>query len=158
MVCLVVIIPVLQGCLDDDSPPPYNFQEQLEKDGKIIDAYLNKHNITATTHTTGLRYVIEEEGTGEVPEAGDLVTVHYKGTFLDGTVFDSSYDREEPIEFVLGAHGVIAGWEIAFSLLKEGTKATLYLPSGMAYGPSGQGKIGPNEVLVFEVELLEVGE
>lgn len=154
---LLIVAIVLQSCGEEkENIPVYDYEAQLEKDSTIIAEYLEKNNITALEHASGLRYVTHREGSGSLPEKGSTITAHYKGTFLDGTKFDSSYDRGKPFEFTLGAHRVIAGWEIGFSLLKEDSKATLYVPSGLAYGQWGQGPIGPNEVLVFEVELLDI--
>lgn len=149
----IIAVIGLQGCSEDDSPA-YNFEEQLAKDVKIIDEYLAENNITVLNHSSGLRYVIHEEGNGSTPGKGSIIVADYKGTLMNGTVFDSSYDKE-PFEFILGAGRVIPGWDIGFSLLKQDSKATLYIPSGLAYGPNGQGQIGPNEILIFEVELLD---
>ncbi|MCL2727203.1 MAG: FKBP-type peptidyl-prolyl cis-trans isomerase [Bacteroidales bacterium] len=105
---------------------------------------------------SGLQYKILEEGTGEQPTSPtDIVTVHYKGTLINGTQFDSSYDRDEPATFPL--NGVIAGWTEGFQYLKEGTKAILYIPSDLAYGPQQRSaEITPNSTLIFEVELISV--
>jgi peptidylprolyl isomerase len=108
-----------------------------------------------STTESGLQYVILEEGSGEMPEAGNLVTVHYTGTLEDGTKFDSSYDRGEPIEFILGRGQVIPGWDEGISLLKEGSKAKLVIPPDLGYGAQGAGNvIPPNSTLIFEVELV----
>jgi len=107
------------------------------------------------TTSSGLEYVILEEGSGEMAETGDLVKVHYTGTLEDGTKFDSSYDRGEPIEFVLGRGQVIKGWDEGIALLKEGSKAKLVIPPELGYGEGGAGNvIPPNSTLVFEVELV----
>ncbi|HUS24440.1 MAG TPA: FKBP-type peptidyl-prolyl cis-trans isomerase [Candidatus Binatia bacterium] len=107
------------------------------------------------TTASGLQYEILKEGDGPMPKATDKVTVHYKGTLTDGTEFDSSYSRGQPVTFPLG--NVIPGWTEGLQLLKQGSKAKLYIPSQLAYGERGAGaKIGPNEALVFEVELLKV--
>ena len=104
---------------------------------------------------SGLQYKIIEEGTGEQPSSTDIVTVHYRGTLIDGTQFDSSYDRDEHATFPL--NGVIAGWTEGFQYLKEGTKAILYIPSDLAYGPQHRSaEITPNSTLIFEVELISV--
>lgn len=104
---------------------------------------------------SGLQYIITEEGKGASPKATDTVKVHYKGTLIDGTVFDSSIDRGQPIEFPL--NGVIPGWTEGLQLMKEGGKATLFIPSSLGYGERGAGgAIGPNQALIFEVQLLEV--
>jgi len=103
---------------------------------------------------SGLRVIEIEEGTGESPQVGDFVEVHYTGTLLDGTKFDSSVDRGQPFEFRLGKQQVIAGWDEGIAMLKQGGKATLVIPSELGYGSHGTGAIPPNATLVFEVELI----
>lgn len=107
------------------------------------------------TTKSGLQYQITAEGNGPAPKATDIVKVNYRGTLLDGTEFDSSYKRNEPIEFPLNR--VIPGWTEGLQLMKKGGKARLFIPSELAYGenPPG-GTIGPNAVLVFDIELLDV--
>ncbi|RMF12722.1 MAG: FKBP-type peptidyl-prolyl cis-trans isomerase [Candidatus Dadabacteria bacterium] len=104
---------------------------------------------------SGLLYKIEREGSGTPPTANDMVKVHYRGQLVDGTVFDSSYDRGEPAVFPVG--GVIPGWTEALQMMKPGSKWRIYLPPELAYGERGAPpRIGPNEALQFEVELIEV--
>ncbi len=104
---------------------------------------------------SGLQYKILEEGSGAQPSVSDSVTVHYRGTLIDGAEFDSSYARGQPATFPLNR--VIAGWTEGLQLMKEGSKHELYIPSDLAYGPSGSGRsIGPNETLIFQVELIAV--
>lgn len=104
---------------------------------------------------SGLQYRIVEEGEGESPGPTDVVRCHYEGTLIDGTVFDSSYKRGQPAEF--GVNQVIAGWTEALQMMKPGAKWEVFLPSGIAYGPRGAGgAIGPNETLIFTIELLGV--
>jgi len=111
----------------------------------------------ATETASGLMYVIHKEGNGVKPEASQIVKVHYKGSLADGTVFDSSYDRNQPIEFPIGIGKVIPGWDEGIALLSEGAKATLIIPSHLAYGERGAGGvIPPNATLVFETELIEI--
>ncbi|MFO7743914.1 MAG: peptidylprolyl isomerase [Psychroflexus sp.] len=106
---------------------------------------------------SGLRYkIIEENPGGTAPEAGSLVKVHYTGYLLDGTKFDSSLDRDQPIEFPVGTGRVIPGWDEGIMLLKTGEKAELVIPSELAYGARKAGPIPANSILKFEVELLEV--
>ena len=106
------------------------------------------------TTNSGLFYKIHNSGIGKNPKNGDLVSVHYKGMLIDSTVFDSSYQRNKPIEFTLGVGQVIPGWDEGISLLKKGAKATLVIPANLAYGPSGAGGvIPPNATLIFDVEL-----
>ena len=129
-------------------------ESAAEKGEKFLKENGAKEGVKTTA--SGLQYKIEKEGEGKSPKASDTVLVHYKGTLLDGTEFDSSYKRNAPIEFPL--NGVIPGWTEGLQLLKEGGKATLYIPSKLAYGSGGTpgGPIGPNETLIFVVELLKV--
>lgn len=116
----------------------------------------NKENEGVVVLPSGLQYKILVEGTGKKPKATDKVKVHYKGTLIDGTEFDSSFKRNQPVEFPV--NGVIKGWTEALQLMAEGSKWMLYIPSELAYGPrgAGGGQIGPNATLIFEVELIEV--
>lgn len=130
---------------------------QLSKDIEIIEAHLAEKNIKASSTDSGLHYVITKKGNGPRPNPGDSVYVHYTGTLLDGTKFDSSYDRNEPLAFPIGQGWVISGWDEGISLLNKGAKGTLYIPSSLAYGDRGAGAIiAPNSILVFEVELVDV--
>jgi FKBP-type peptidyl-prolyl cis-trans isomerase len=95
-------------------------------------------------------------GKGPSPKATDVVTVHYKGTLIDGTKFDSSYDRGKPAEFPL--NGVIKGWTEGLQLMKVGGKNKMVIPSDLAYGPQGRPGIPANSVLIFEVELISIGK
>ena len=106
------------------------------------------------TTASGLKYKVIKEGTGRKPSATDIVKVNYEGKLLDGTVFDSSYKRGEPIEFPLNR--VIQGWTEGLQLMKEGSIYELYIPYNLAYGPDGAGPIPPKADLIFKVELLEV--
>ncbi|GAB1406043.1 MAG: FKBP-type peptidyl-prolyl cis-trans isomerase [Lentimicrobiaceae bacterium] len=124
---------------------------------KERDSYLQKHNITVKPTASGLYYIEKQAGTGKKAGSGKTVKVHYTGTLLNGQKFDSSYDRNEPIEFVLGQGQVIAGWDEGIAMMKEGGKATLIIPSKIAYGPQGRmPTIPPYSTLVFDVELIEV--
>lgn len=115
----------------------------------------NKERSEIKVTDSGLQYEVMTEGTGAIPAAEDKVKVHYHGTLIDGTVFDSSVDRGEPAEFPVG--GVIKGWVEALQLMPTGSKWKLYIPSDLAYGERGAGgDIGPHETLIFEVELLEI--
>jgi hypothetical protein len=106
------------------------------------------------TTASGLQYKVLKQGTGISPAATDMVTVHYHGTLINGTVFDSSVDRGEPIDFALNQ--VIPGWTEGLQLMQEGGKSVLYIPSELAYGDRDLGVIKPNSTLVFEVELIKV--
>lgn len=104
---------------------------------------------------SGLQYEVVEEGDGEVPGASNVVRTHYRGTLINGTQFDSSYDRGEPAEFPV--NGVIAGWTQALQQMKVGSKWKLYIPYNLAYGERGAGgDIGPYQALVFDIELLAI--
>lgn len=128
-------------------------EENRRAGEEFLKANAEKEGVV--TLPSGLQYKMIEEGEGESPEATDTVTVHYRGTLIDGTVFDSSYDRGQPVSFPL-AH-VIPGWTEGLQHMKEGSKYELYIPSDLAYGPGGSGQvIGPNETLIFEVELLDI--
>lgn len=106
---------------------------------------------------SGLQYKIVEAGDGDSPLAADMVTVHYRGTLIDGKQFDSSYDRGQPATFPVG--GVIAGWTEALQLMKPGAKWQLAIPAELAYGERGAGQdIGPNSALLFDVELISVAK
>ncbi len=118
--------------------------ENAEKDGVMVTE-------------SGLQYEVLREGEGSAPAESDRVSIHYKGTLLDGTQFDSSYDRGQPAVF--GVSGVIAGFSEGLMLMSEGAHYRFYIPSELAYGANGSGPtIGPNATLIFEVELLEVVE
>lgn len=121
------------------------------------DNFLAENSMKEGVKTTdsGLQYKIIEEGSGKSPSPTDMVTVNYEGTLINGTVFDSSYKRGEPISFPV--NGVIQGWQEALPMMKEGATWMLYIPSELAYGPRGAGGIiGPNETLIFKVELIKV--
>ncbi|TCP22586.1 cyclophilin family peptidyl-prolyl cis-trans isomerase [Tenacibaculum skagerrakense] len=106
---------------------------------------------------SGLRYKIIQKGEGKKATKGAMVSVHYKGQLLDGTVFDSSYKRKQPIDFAIGVGQVIAGWDEGIQLLQVGDKARLVIPSNLAYGERGAGGvIPPNATLIFDVELMNV--
>lgn len=109
------------------------------------------------TTVSGLKYTITTKGTGEKANSGDTVFVHYTGKLTNGTVFDSSVERGQPLSFKLGVGQVIRGWDEGVSLLNVGDKATFTIPSDLAYGEQGAGgAIGPNETLIFEVELMKI--
>lgn len=145
------------------------FQERMNEEREATNMALGQANAAAgsaflaengaregvMTTASGLQYEIVEEGDGGMPSADDSVEVHYRGTLIDGTVFDSSYDRGEPVTFGVGQ--VISGWTEALQLMKVGSKYKLYIPSELAYGAGGAGdRIGPNATLMFDVELLSI--
>ena len=128
-------------------------QTALEKGEKFLAE--NGKRAGVTTTPSGLEYEVITKGEGKSPKATDTVLVHYSGKLIDGTEFDSSYKRGEPIEFPL--NGVIPGWTEGVQLMKEGAKYRFFIPSKLAYGSRGAGgAIGPDEALIFEVELLKV--
>jgi FKBP-type peptidyl-prolyl cis-trans isomerase len=115
----------------------------------------NKNKEGVITTDSGLQYQVIKKGDGAKPKSSDRVTVHYRGTLLDGTEFDSSYKRGKPATFPV--KGVIAGWTEALQLMPVGSTYKLFIPSKLAYGARGSGqKIGPNSTLIFEVELLGI--
>ena len=141
------------------------FQQQKAKE---MAADMNKKQTEATaymeangkkdgvvTTESGLQYIIIKEGDGATPTDKDKVIAHYKGALLDGTVFDSSYDRGEPATFPVT--GVIKGWQETLKMMKEGGQWQIVVPANLAYGPQGAGGlIGPNETLVFDIELIAI--
>jgi FKBP-type peptidyl-prolyl cis-trans isomerase FklB len=128
--------------------------EQNKKDGEAFLA-ANKKKEGVTTLPSGLQYKVIKMGNGPKPTASQTVKCHYRGSFIDGKEFESSYTRGEPTEFPVG--GVIKGWVEALQLMPVGSKWTLYIPSDLAYGENGAGQtIGPNAVLIFELELLSI--
>ncbi|RBP46285.1 FKBP-type peptidyl-prolyl cis-trans isomerase FklB [Roseimicrobium gellanilyticum] len=125
----------------------------LAKGEKFLAENAKKEGVVTTA--SGLQYKVITPGTGKSPKATDTVLVHYRGELISGVEFDSSYARREPIEFPL--NGVIRGWTEGVQLMQEGAKYQFFIPSKLAYGSRGAGRdIGPNEALIFEVELLKV--
>ena len=124
----------------------------IEEGKKFLEE--NSKRTGVVTTSTGLQYEILVDSDGLKPKASDNVTVHYHGTLIDGTIFDSSVDRGEPVNFPV--NGVIAGWVEALQLMSVGSKFKLFIPSNLAYGERGSGPIGPSSTLIFEVELLSI--
>ena len=114
----------------------------------------NKSKSGVKTTASGLQYIAEKQGTGAKPKATDTVKVHYLGTKIDGSKFDSSYDRGQPATFPL--NGVIKGWSEGLQLMPVGSKYKLFVPADLAYGENAPGQIGPNATLIFDVELLGI--
>jgi FKBP-type peptidyl-prolyl cis-trans isomerase len=129
-------------------------EENKTVGAKYLEENKGKEGVKATA--SGLQYKVITQGTGKKPGAADRVKVHYKGTLIDGTEFDSSYSRNQPAEFPVNA--VIAGWTEALQMMPVGSKYQLFIPSDLAYGSNPRPKIPANSVLIFDVELLEVLE
>lgn len=125
--------------------------ENTAKSEAFLAENAGKEGVTTTE--SGLQYKVLEAGEGEMPTAESTVQVHYEGRLISGEVFDSSLSRGTPVEF--GLTQVIPGWTEALQLMQEGAKWELYIPSDLAYGPAGGRTIGPNEALIFQVELLQ---
>jgi len=132
-------------------------ERRLEEERKARQAELDKLAAGFEQTKSGLRYKIIQKGDGAQPQKGQTVKVHYKGQLADGTVFDSSYKRNQPLEFNVGVGQVIAGWDEGIGLLNVGDKARLVIPSDLGYGSRGAGGvIPPNATLIFDVELMDV--
>lgn len=131
-------------------------QAAAAKNKREGDAFLAENRTKPGVQVTpsGLQYRVIQKGDGAMPTKNDVVKCHYRGTFVDGTEFDSSYQAGEPIEFEVT--GVIQGWTEALQLMHVGDKWQLFIPSKLAYGEQGNPRIGPNETLIFEIELLDV--
>lgn len=127
-------------------------EENAEKGKKFLEENAKKSGVD--TLADGIQYKVIKKGEGAKPTETDVVKVHYKGTLIDGTEFDSSIKRGEPAEFQLNR--VIPGWTKALKEMPVGSKWEIFIPADQAYGPRGGGPIGPNETLIFEVELLEI--
>jgi FKBP-type peptidyl-prolyl cis-trans isomerase FklB len=134
-------------------------KEMMAKQKERGDAFLaeNKKKEGVKTLPSGLQYKVIKAGTGKKPKLNDTVTTHYRGTLIDGTEFDSSYKRGQPVSFLVS--GVLPGWTEALQLMEEGAKWQLFIPSNLAYGERGAGGIiGPNATLIFEIELISIQE
>ncbi len=128
-------------------------QSALENGQRFLKENAEKQGVKTTP--SGLQYKVLSEGSGKSPKTTDVVVVNYRGTLINGNEFDSSYKAGQPIEFPLNR--VIPGWTEGVQLMKEGAKFEFFIPSNLAYGPRGAGGvIGPDETLIFEVELLKV--
>ena len=153
-VLVIVIIIVIVGIwLAYKNPQPAAVSSSGENSATAPD----QNNNPTSYDVQGMKIEILQEGTGEVTKAGDTVTVNYAGTLEDGTKFDSSIDRGQPFEFILGQNSVIQGWELGVLGMKVGEKRRLTIPPELAYGSTGAGGIIPsNATLIFEVDLLGI--
>jgi FKBP-type peptidyl-prolyl cis-trans isomerase len=148
----------------EDPGRPINSTMRLALENKGIPTVSTEDALTITRKYTGshrqpsgLIWVPRRAGEGPLPKIGDEVLVHYQGSLLDGTIFDSSYERNEPLSFRVGIGDVILGWDEAFMQMRQGEKRTLILPHWLAYGVNGrEPRIPPRATLVFDVELLEI--
>jgi len=166
-IIILTSITILYGCNNDIDLSP---EKPLLADIDIIDQYIADNGLTAVVDPSGLRIIFNETFGDTKPNPGQLVTVDYVGFLLNGTVFDTSTEQVaidngifsnsriyEPFEFKVGTGLVIQGWDIGIPLMGIGDKATLLIPSGLAYGPFGSGSlIGPNTVIAFDVELIDI--
>ena len=131
-------------------------QHKRKAEKEAMENYLITNNITVSPQASGLYYIEIKEGKGNNASNGQIVSVHYTGKLLDGTVFDSSVDRGEPFSFPLGEGRVIKGWEEGIALMKKGGNALFLIPSYLAYGERAIGSIPANSPLLFEVELIDI--
>lgn len=153
IIIVVILIGLLVFFFQRSQSNKQQAQQNIEEGKAFLDANKNQEGIKTTS--SGLQYMVLKTGTGTVhPTASDQVTVHYHGTLIDGTVFDSSVERGEPIAFSLNQ--VIRGWTEGLQLMVEGEKVRLFIPADLAYGNRSMGKIGPGSVLIFDVELLKI--
>jgi len=150
----MIVLVLLMGCSTDNV---LSYEDQMAKDLRIIDKYLDDNGIVTTKDPSGLRLVVHEAGTGLMPAYTAKLTVKYVGKFMNGAIFDQSRLNANglPNAFQSPLSDLIQGWQVAFGkYLAKGGKATLYIPSGLAYGHAGSGPIPPNANLIFEVELI----
>jgi len=137
------------NCGDDNGTGFLTYDQQLEIDTEIIEDYLQANNLTADMGQLGLQYIIENPGTGnDFPNAASTVIMKYKGYYPDGEVFD------ENDNFQISLQSVIPGWQFGVPLFKKGGKGKLFIPSSIGYGQFGRGGIPPNQVLIFDIELI----
>ena len=142
---LFSVIGIVSSCSKEDL---------LDDEMELLDQYLIDNSIDVEPTSSGLYYIENSYGMGARPTAGKTVVVHYIGYLIDGTKFDSSYDRGEPFSFTLGAGDVIQGWDEGIALMNEGGEATLIIPSNLGYGANGAGSIPGYSTLVFDVKLI----
>ena len=169
LLCAALILAALTAC-GSNAPEPTAVPTTAADDGSTADAAATTVSATApdatptpldpektVTTASGLQYTETVPGDGPQPQPGDVVTVHYTGKLQDGTVFDSSFDRDKPIRFALGQGMVIRGWDEGIGMMHKGGQATLVIPPDLAYGESGAGGvIPPNATLIFDVQLIDI--
>ena len=145
LILLSVIIPLIffSSC-----------KSKSEKEMELLQAYITEHNITTEPTASGLYYIETLEGTGDYAATGNKVKVHYEGRLIDGEVFDASFDRGKPSEFIVGQ--LIQGWNEGLTYMKIGGKATLIIPSKLAYGTKGSDNIPGYSTLIFDLELISI--
>jgi FKBP-type peptidyl-prolyl cis-trans isomerase FkpA len=133
------------------------FLEEMKTRGNmLLSVYKQKNNVTQEPEESGLIILHQVNGKGKSPVKGNKVKVNYTGTFTDGTVFDSSYDKGKPLEFTIGMNEVIPGWDEGIKKMKVGGKAKLIIPADLAYGERNVGEIPPHTPLIFDIELIEI--
>lgn len=155
--CVDIKLYKIQSKKEYEQEQATMFEKLKVKENAAIAKYMTEKKLSATPTASGLFYIETKKGTGKQAEPNKTVSVHYKGSFMSGSVFDSSFDRKQPFEFTVGAGQVIPGWDEGLLLMKEGGKATLVIPWWIAYGPNGYGNaIPPFASLIFEVELISV--
>ena len=142
---IVAALLIFSSCIKKSNQP--------EIDDQLINNYLVSKQLTATKDPSGLYYIMNVAGTGTAPSATSTVEVKYKGSLINGTVFDQTAADKT---FTYALSGLILGWQIGIPLMKEGGKATLFIPSSLGYGSQNMGTIPPNSVLIFEIELIDV--
>jgi FKBP-type peptidyl-prolyl cis-trans isomerase FkpA len=136
----------------------HHFQdiENRKKEFAELEKYLQLNNMDVQPTENGVYMVVKEPGTGDNPVVGDTIFAEYEGRMLNGNVFDKSHDQDQPFKFVLGRNMVIQGWEEAIPLLRKGARATMVIPSDLAYGAEQFGKLPPYSTLVFDVYIKEI--
>ena len=148
IVAAVIVVGVLWIVFDRNSPKPQTSRGDAPPPPSTQGS--------SETPPSNLKVETTKEGTGQGAKAGDTISVHYTGTFTDGTVFDSSIPRGQPFSFKLGSGQVIRGWDLGLVGMKVGEKRKLTIPPELGYGPGGSGPIPPNSTLIFEVEMLKI--
>jgi len=147
-----LLLFVLSGTLLTTSCANDDYDKQLALDIEIIEKYISDNGLNANSTNTGLHYVIDYLGNGKYPNSNSEVLIRYRGTLVDGTLFDENWNP--PINFRL--NGVIEGWKQGIPQFREGGTGMLLIPSGLGYGDKNVGNIPPNSVLIFEIELISV--